>query len=88
MKPIEPGCMALVVRAQPPFAGAIGKTVMVGNISEDYGPAPCIFCEADHDWWFITPVENAFIACGCCLMRIDGYQETEKVQGLQRPVHP
>ena len=67
MKPIEPGCLVIVIKTQPHLVQYIGSCFTVTGPAFNMAP-PCVFCGS-----LITfPLSDDCCGCPCCLMRIDG----------------
>jgi hypothetical protein len=73
MKPIEKGCLAMVVRSY--FPENIGRVSVVGGrfiTSLDYR---CDLCGGNNEWKMpdLPPLGDGrrWTACTCCLIRID-----------------
>jgi len=82
IKPIVPGCLALVVSRKVPTHEVTVNFYMAGYIIE------CDFCGSKDKWWDVTSrfYDNKTAACTCCLIRIDGHDpdaitENEKEKG-------
>jgi hypothetical protein len=79
MKPIEAGCLALVLSRAVPVHEVRVNFRMIGYIND------CESCGEEDKWWDVTSrfYNSKTAACTCCLRRIDGHDpdaitETEK----------
>lgn len=74
MKPIEPGCLVVVVGGRDANGSrrSIGTNFIVGNLEEPDG-SECMCCGTVDRFW--EPESGPHLGyaafCECCLMRID-----------------
>jgi len=73
-KPIEPGCLCVVLGAKEEAAYMNGTTVTVKRKAE-----PTLFCRCCRSWergWWVECDKGDGLACECVLKRLDDYEPT------------
>lgn len=79
MKPIEPGCLAVIVGGNPNFNGRVVTPVrFIGKL--DYFPEPDQWL-CDAEWTIPTGVMP--YCPERSLLRIDGFEEPEETEALE-----
>lgn len=73
MKPIEPGCNAVLMKTGKPDIYPVGcHVVAYKNSPSQIGS--CRICGRNDVWEISQHMPNGvYVTCECCLLRIDGY---------------
>ena len=88
MKPIEPGCWAILIEPnhdvgaqdEQALGYQVGKVVKVLRPDPEWVGAKC-GCTV----WWCEPFDNSDASLECCLLRIDGHDELTRLEDEALP---
>ena len=74
LKPLEPGCLALVFRVGGKFPKILNNIVTVVQKKPSNYMYRCSACRTYSGWWSIDQdiyPDKTIVCCSCCMVRID-----------------